>query len=157
MIFVMGSAQRRIHFGTEAAPVVVVTFQDGWSADDLVWLFERFEELFQRRERYVVIVDTTLAHNSPTAKERKLIADWTKRTEAQVERWSLGCAVVFKSAIIRGSLTALAWVMPPARPLIYLATAAEAGEWCLERLREAEIALSIESSGYLLKRGLKQG
>jgi hypothetical protein len=152
----MLSASQRLHFDTKAAPVVVITLQDGWSAADLVWMFARFDELFARRERYVLVFDTSPAHNAPTATERKLIADWTKRTEPEVTRWSLGCAVVFKSALIRGSLTALHWVMPPARPLVFLPTAAEAGVWCMERLREASIPLPLESSGYLLKRGIKQ-
>jgi hypothetical protein len=153
----VSSAQRRIHFGTEAAPVIVVTFQDGWSADDLIWLFERFGELFAKQRRYVLVVDTTLAHNTPTAVERKLISDWTKRTEPEVTRWSLGCAVVFKSALIRGSLTAIAWVMPSARPLVFLPTAHEACDWCLEQLRQADIPLPMAARGYLLKAGIKQG
>jgi hypothetical protein len=150
-------AQRRIQFGVEAAPVVVVTFQDGWSAADLTWLFERFGELFAQQRRYVLVVDTSLAHNTPSAVERKLISDWTKRTEADVTRFSLGCAVVFKSALIRGSLTALAWVMPPARPLVFLPTAHEACDWCLEQLQKAEIPLPMAARGYLLKTGIKQG
>ena len=153
----MLSPAQRLHFAIDAAPLVVITLHDGWSSSDLKWMFERFDELFARRERYVLLFDTGPAHNPPNATERKLISDWTKRTESEVTRFSLGCAVVFKSALIRGSLTALNWVMPQARPLVYVPSAAEGAAWCVERLREAGIGLPMESRGYLLRRGITHG
>jgi hypothetical protein len=141
----MWSPTERLQFDARPCPIVVITFHDRWSAEDLVWMFGQFDLLFKSGRRYALVVDTTRATNSPNARERKLITDWELRCAAEVERLNVGVAVVFTSAIIRS------------KPVVYLPTAAEAGRWCVDRLLEAQEPLTVEARGYLLTRGVELG
>jgi hypothetical protein len=145
----MWSPNRRLQFELTMPPLVGVKLHDGWNIDDLAFMFERFTTVWEARQRYAFIMDTSLAHNAPNASERQLIASWSKANERQVERWSVGAAIIFKSALIRGSLTAIAWISHSARPTVYVANRAEAGRWCTERLREANEPLTHEVQRYL--------
>jgi hypothetical protein len=153
----MWSPTERLQFDARPCPIVVITFHDRWSAEDLVWMFGQFDLLFKSGRRYALVVDTTRATNSPNARERKLITDWELRCAAEVERLNVGVAVVFTSAIIRGCLTALGWLVRRSKPVVYLPTAAEAGRWCVDRLLEAQEPLTVEARGYLLTRGVELG
>jgi hypothetical protein len=150
----MWSPHRRLQFEVEALPLVVVTLHDGWDIDDLSFMFERFSAVWQARERYAFIMDTSLAHNAPNASERQLIAHWTKASEEQVDRYSVGAAIIFRSALIRGSLTAIAWISHSARPIVYVANRADAGRWCAERLSAANVPLTRAAQHYLSASGV---
>jgi hypothetical protein len=151
----MGPLARRIHVDTESFPIVVVTFHDGWSEHDLMWMFGEFERILRDDKRYAVIIDTTRAHNAPSVRERKLITDWENVITGAIERCNVGTAVVFKSALIRGSLTALSWLVCRKRPLVYVPTYREAGIFCMERLREAQLSLSEQARTHLTMRGIE--
>jgi hypothetical protein len=130
----------------------VVTLCDGWGPGDLIWMFEQFERLFQHPDRYALIVDTLSATNPPSALERKLLTDWDNANVANTERHNVGAAIVVGSSLIRNSLTALSWIVRRKNPVVYVSTMAQAADWCVERLRDAGIPLSIEARGYLFTR-----
>ena len=148
----MWSPDRRLKFDAHPFPIVVLTFYDGWGAGDLLWMFEQFELLFQRPDRYALIIDTTLATNPPSALDRKLITDWDNANAANTERHHVGSAIIVRSSLIRNSLTALGWLVRRKNPVVYVSTMTLAATWCAERLREAQISLSIEARGYLFTR-----
>ena len=150
----MWSPARRLQLDVHPFPIVVATFHDQWSSPDLVWLFEEFELLFKRGRRYALVIDTIRASNPPNVVERKLITDWENVNAEAIVHCNVGTAVVFTSALIRGSLTALGWLVHRKRPLVYLPSTSEAGRWCVERLREADVPLSSEARGYLFTRGV---
>jgi hypothetical protein len=150
----MWSPARRLQLDTHPFPIVVVTFHDQWSSPDLVWLFCEFELLFKRGQRYALVIDTTRANNPPNLVERKLITDWENVNAEAIVRCNVGTSVVFTSALIRGSLTALGWLVHRKKPVVYLPSTHEAARWCVERLREADVALSSEARGYLFTRGV---
>lgn len=153
----MWSPSRRLQFDTRSHPIVYISFLAGWSEADLRWMFAEFDKLFRSPQRYVLIVDTTGASNAPSASERKAITDWDNANTANVERCSVGCAVVFTSAIIRGSLTALSWIARRSNPITYVPTTDEAARWCLERLRETGVPISIGARSFLAERGVTTG
>ena len=151
----MGSRAARIQLDTEAFPLVVMTVHDQWAAEDLRWMFGEFERVLQAQKRFAVIIDTSRAHNPPSADERKLITDWENASAEAIERCNVCPAVVFASALIRGSLTALGWLVRRKRPLVYVPTRREAARFCMERLREADLTLSEQARKYLVTRGIE--
>jgi hypothetical protein len=84
--------------------------------------FARFRNVNQRARgtnaRYVIIAITRL---TPTAQERRIIAEEANRFSA-ADRALCACAViVVQNSLIRGVMTALGWLMPSFRSIIELA------------------------------------
>jgi hypothetical protein len=143
----------RVILETRYFPIVVVTIYEGWEARDLQAMFGEFEKLFQSSRRYALIVDTVRADRVPNAMERALLTDWDVANTAHTERVNVGSAIVFNSALVRGTLTAIGWVVKRNVPIVYLPTVGEAAVWSAGKLDEAGIALSSEALGYITVKG----
>ncbi|UJR78974.1 hypothetical protein [Sandaracinus amylolyticus] len=100
---------------TRAWPVVIATWF-GEPTETLVdRYFESHAEVVGRartnRERFVLITDT-FATGAPSPKARKRIVDLTAAQAADVARLTLRSFVVIESMLMRGVVTALAWIYP---------------------------------------------
>jgi hypothetical protein len=112
-------------------PIVVTTFPEERVGDeDLRGMLGHLEELMRdaesRRERIFLITDITQMRQLTPASQRKLTADWMKHTFSLGKVASVGAAHVTPSAILRGIITAVAWVQPPPNPSHCVATLEEA-------------------------------
>ena len=72
------------------------------------------------------ITDLTRMREVAPASQRKYAAEWTRRTLTLQRLASLGGANVTPSAILRGLITAIHWLQPPAMPTTFFATREEA-------------------------------
>lgn len=124
-----------------AWPVVRVGIQDG-SDDRYLWILEKFETLFTRGQRYVVLIDATELSSIPSAATRHALAKWQQRHDAETRQWCVGAAIVIASRLVRGALTALEWVQRPSTQHSYPASRREALNWCIARADEAGLAMS---------------
>jgi hypothetical protein len=100
-------------------PLVVVTFPPHATEADWLSMFAIYERLYARRERFHIVNDGTRVRSVPTPAERKTIGANTERHEADSRRWIIGSAIAVANPIVRGALTALAWLTPPVYKLTY--------------------------------------
>src|SRR5262245_6110264 len=103
-------------------PIVVVTIYEGWEGRDLESMFREFEKLFLGRRRYSLIIDSTRADRAPNPMERQQLTGWDIANTANTERCCVGSAVVVSSSLIRGTLTAIGWVVKRNVPMVYVST-----------------------------------
>ena len=124
---------------TAEFPIVVVRTFRAMSDEDHEEFFRAFAAVYARRERFATITDLRQFAGVPTAKQRQRMAAWYNETKPLLKRYSLGHALVLNSAIMRGAMTALRWIVPAEVPEVYLPTVDLAREFCVERLRLAGI------------------
>jgi hypothetical protein len=145
------AAPRRYGFDLQYFPLVVVlvTSPEAVDEDGIRELFARFADLYRARKRYAILMDTTAAREVPNAKQRKVLTDLYKECIPNVRRWCVGSATVVDSALVRGVITAVTWVVPPPCPLVNVATRKEAIDWCCTRLEAEGIAVPPEAKDAL--------
>jgi hypothetical protein len=98
-------------------PVVFATWI-GHSDESLIrafyaWNDEQLKRVTREKCAFALITDAILAER-PEAPVRSLIADLTRemqRTHAVAETYRTGSIVVLESALVRGALTAVGWLM----------------------------------------------
>ncbi len=123
-------------------PFVQVTLAAGETTlADIEYLFRRYDAVFARKERHVLIVDSTRLTVIPSAQVRQRIKEFEDRTRQLAALKNHGSAIVMSSAIVRGAMTALRWISPAPAPNAYFATVSEAAAWCVRILHKADVAV----------------
>jgi hypothetical protein len=122
-------------------PLVVHTMRDGYGRDDLQHMFHEYDLLLAGKERYAIVIHFPLSVDMLKAAERKLIADWWVPRRQRVAMMNVMYAMVLESALLRGGLTALLWVIQPGNPHKVTASLDEGIGLAIEGLEEAGIAL----------------
>lgn len=96
-------------------PVIVTTWFGEATIDTVDqyydWLGPRLAKARARGERLVLLNDT-FAVERPTPMVRKRLAEKTKAQNQDHGRAMVGSVVVIESALIRGAVTALGWILP---------------------------------------------
>jgi hypothetical protein len=132
-------SQDRALFLDETWPLVLVHLPREMGANAMESIVAGFERVYQRRSRFILVVDCTSVVKFPGAAERKTLTDWMRRRERleQEREYTIGTAIVLSSGTMRALLAAVQWISPPATPQVLKATQVEAVEWCCERLVDA--------------------
>ncbi len=138
----------RCEFDVQHFPLVLVRSPAVIDEDGIRDMFARFDELYRAKKRYAAVIDSTRTRELPTPKLRKVLTDLTEASTADARRWCVGTAMVVNSSIVRGLLTAVAWVVQSPTPTVHVATPREAVNWCRARLETAGIGLSPETQRY---------
>jgi hypothetical protein len=97
------------------------------------WL-QRLDQLFVRAERFALMLDVRDAP-LPTATERHDVAKLLNSWHARHPHRMAAQAVVLKSAVQRGVLTAILWLSGPIYPTRPFVRMADADAWLREMLR----------------------
>ncbi len=129
-------------FEEQFLPLLVVTAPSSVDASDLDALFARFEGRFALQTRYALLLDLTGVQHIPPASLRKKIGDWETRHAAETKRWNVGAAIVVRSALVRGALTALSWLATDASPRTHVASTAEGILWCCRKLEAENVPIT---------------
>lgn len=100
---------------SRAWPVVITTWF-GTPTEGLVdRYFDQHATILERGRKNserIVLISDTFATERPTATARKRIADRTSAHADVAQSITLQSFIVIESALIRGAVTALSWVMP---------------------------------------------
>jgi hypothetical protein len=96
-----------------------------------------WRECEKDREKCCLVTDAGRIQAIPPASQRKLCADWAKRTAELQRVVSVGGACVTPSSIIRGIITAILWIYKPVNPVAFFATRDEAKLQAIQWLDEA--------------------
>lgn len=119
-----------IRIDTRQWPLVVMEMPAGPVPDDSVhqalWYLERMMKRTPPGERYFQITDLSAMHDVAPASQRKYSAEWARRTAAFARPCRVGCAIVPKSPLIRGMLTAVFWLAKPEGRTNVVSTRSEA-------------------------------
>jgi len=118
----------------EARGAIVVVTYLGEATDEqyaayLSELTKLVTETANQHPRLALVHDASAWIRS-SARQRQLQADWIKEQLPLLKMKRACSAYVFKSALIRHSLTAVMWLVPTLGPHKVCATLAEAIAWC---------------------------
>jgi hypothetical protein len=84
----------------------------------------------------------------PEAPTRRRIAEWSKAQEDRTRAYHLGTAMIVRSAVVRGALTAINWLSRPITPQPVYTDPREGAEWCLGALRAQGVTIPQALEGY---------
>jgi len=98
---------------------------------------------FMRRGPHVLILDMRDGNAGSTAAQRAKVAEWIEKNEALLRaKRQIAHVLVFDNAIMRGIVTAVFWLRPPANPHYTAKNLDEAVDCAVARLREEGISVS---------------
>jgi hypothetical protein len=117
-------------------PLVVVTFNDSMSNDDVGGYFERLRSYLKRRERFAVVLDARRVR-MVDAVRRKMHGDFLASIDGP-DRFVAAAALVVEEEVQRGLLTAIFWIHKPKFPIERFEGLGEAMLWARDRIRERE-------------------
>lgn len=127
-----------VRLSTQDWPFVVTTIVESMDETETTeYLTSFLDQVVNRRTPFVSIVDARRMTRAPSAKVRRMIADWEQANGDLGSRYNRGVAFVTESALIRGAMTALQWISPPRVPTVYEATMESARVWARTQLGEA--------------------
>jgi hypothetical protein len=131
-----------------AWPILMVRFPREVSADGMQAFANAIDRAYDRRERFVALVDAAPIAKLPSAPARKILTDWlTDPARCERDRaCTIGTAVVLPSTPVRVLTAAINMVRPPVSPVRLTATLLEAAQWVRARLLDEGIALNAEAS-----------
>ena len=116
-------------------------------------LLERMMSYLRRRQKFASLVDCrgmTMAH---TAYQRRRITEWFTEPELQrLAPHAIAVVVLFRSAVIRGALTAVNWIKPPPAPVKAFGSVADSAPWVRERFAEESIRVTPSMEDLLASR-----
>lgn len=136
----------RITLKTSDWPIVLTTVEGDIDESNLVPYFAEFQSrVLARAQLFSSIVDATRITSAPSARVRRLIADWEVEHGAVGERYNVGVAIVTTSALVRGAMTAIQWISPPRVPTTYEATMPAAIAWAHGHLRQRGVVVGAEA------------
>lgn len=124
----------RLTIHTHAWPLFITVMPPSFDARDVEAYIVEVDALYQRRERFATLVDTTAVSSLPGATERRRLADWQNSTIDQIRRYNVFTATVLSSPIVRGALTAMNWIFPPPNEQVVVASFEEGFRRCVDKL-----------------------
>lgn len=113
--------------------------EDEVSDESLAWFIADSEARLARRALHVSMHDGVRA-GGLSSRQRKIIAEHTRRVEPLLRDYMVAAAIVSRSAVVHGAITAINWLAPPVFPQKVFSRADEAEAWLLaefERRRPA--------------------
>jgi hypothetical protein len=131
----------RITIDKSRFPLVVQTMCEGYDRADIEYMFREYDALLQGTQRYALVIHFPLSVAVLRAAERKMIADWWIPRRVRIAEMNVMYAMVLESALLRGALTALLWMVEPGNPHKVTASVEEGIALCIQGLEEARVQL----------------
>jgi hypothetical protein len=103
--------------------------------------FQRQDEVLQREEEWLHIVDSRFVRAMPCGDTRMRLAHHLKRTGDRSARLTKGTALLHGSSLMRGIVTALHWLQPPKYSFANVSSVEEAMSYLAECARGNSIYL----------------
>ena len=132
-------------FDEQAWPLLYIRFPaKGLNDESLEAFIERYDEYLDRREPFAAISDSRGVLKAINANQRKRMVVWFEKTWNVAKKYNVANAVLLKSAMVRGALTAVFWMKAPPGPTKAFGSVAEAAPWLRERLEAAGVTITPE-------------
>lgn len=117
---------------------MLVWFGRTYTEEEWVGSLAAIEELSRGRQKFVVLNVSRPDMETPTARHRKLIADWNTTYIASGRTTILGWGSVIDSHVLRGVLTALSWVTKFPYEMTTTSSVEQGIEWAQQLLNKAK-------------------
>jgi hypothetical protein len=132
----------RIEFDESLFPILV-QWMPGTIHDPDVAEMMAFLEKFMGTTKtpFALIVDCALDHHGLTVVQRKRVAEWSNALQDRGANIAICTAIVLRSRLMRGALTALDWITPPRKPRKGFATLLEGFDYCIAELEQAGVVI----------------
>jgi hypothetical protein len=140
-----------IRTDTSHWPLVIMTFDEGFTNAELGQCMEENAALFRRRERFVSVRDCRTIKTMPNAVQREMGAQWHKRVREEFPPLCLGVAVISDSGFIRGLMTAVSWAVTPPAPEEIFADLSSGVDWCIHKLDEGGVRVPASLRSYAVE------
>jgi len=123
-------------------PLVIFRFRFRPTMEELEAYLARQDAMLARREPMVslVLAEEAKLWETPVLRRQ---AEWIKRNESELRRYSLGAALVMQSPIVRGMLKAILWIQPMPQPYHVCSTVEEALRWLRERVGQEHASIRV--------------
>jgi hypothetical protein len=105
-------------------------------ADAMTWV-EELSVATPPGEKSFMVTDLSRLEEAAPASQRKYAADFLNRHRDLIQRVSAGAAIVAKSAVVRGGITAVFWLRPPPVETRVVATREEGIRYGIEMIEKA--------------------
>ncbi len=127
----------RFEYSTQYWPLFVTITPARFGIEDVDRYIADVNRLYDRRERFATLVQTSPNTTVPGALERRRLADWQNETIESIRRYNVFTATVVRSPVVRGAMTAMHWVFRPPNEQVVVDSFGVALERCVAKLREA--------------------
>lgn len=120
-------------FDYSRAPVVVIRLPDaaGGGPPDIEAMLREADAMLARRARVAIVHDLT--HSRADATRRRRATRWFEANSAEIRRYVVGYAVIAPTAVQRGLIVAVQWVVKPSIPFQVFGEFAPALAWAERR------------------------
>jgi hypothetical protein len=135
-------ARPKIDVDVTLFPVVVQTTHPGYTRECAIAMLDAFDALLARGDRYALVSYYRLDAGMMRASERKLVTDWWATRKFRLQQLNVLTVTVLPSAILRGGLTAMVWVVQPKLRIVSAASVEEGIRIAANGLRAAGVPLS---------------
>jgi hypothetical protein len=110
-------------------PVLAIIPEDNLTDEAILEFIEVYSQVTRTKsERFATLMDLRKCANLPT-RQRKILTDGMKQNKEFNKHYCVGAAMVFDSAVIRGVLMAVFWLVKPDHPTKVFKTYEEAMSW----------------------------
>lgn len=106
---------------------------------DVIRMLARSDACLARREKYIVIFDSSRAGSTP-GYLRDASIRWLKDNRGELERWCLGSALVVRSPALRFLMSTVLLMTSHTVPQEVFPTFDKAMDWAEAKLRAADVA-----------------
>jgi hypothetical protein len=118
------------------APILYITYRGQIANAEVQRVVDAVPRWTGRGAPFAIVVNT-LEAEPLSAEQRRMLATTLNEDGKAQERTLRACAVILRSAVMRGVLTALTWLSRPTFPIETFATVAEGEAWVRRKLAEA--------------------
>jgi hypothetical protein len=118
-------------------PIVLVWFGRTYTEAEWTGSLAAIDDLTRGPRKFVVLNVSRPDMDTPTARHRKLIADWNVAYVESGRTTILGWGSVIDSTVLRGVLTALTWVTKFPYEMTTLSSIEQGLEWAQKLLDQA--------------------
>jgi hypothetical protein len=123
-------------------PLVIITFVEGFSNEDLERCFADNARLFERGEPFSSVRDLRNVKQMPSPVQREMGRVWQQRVRDEFPPLCLGVSIVSNSSFVRGLVTAISWAVPPPVPEETFPSIWQGVDWSIQRLEDRGVSIS---------------
>ena len=129
-------------------PLVLIKVPPVLTAPELDYAEDAYGAVLTAAGRHAAIIDTTSSDRVPGAVLRQRMREFEARQHGNIRKRNLGTAVVTRSAIARGAITAVRWISPAASREGCFTSVRDAARWCVNLLELDGVR--VPDAAYLL-------
>jgi hypothetical protein len=132
---------------TDYEPVILIELSGTLSDAELAAMSTEVTELLKlqqaNRIRAAVVLDFSTA-SAIAPHQRRAIGEWRRDVRGLMSQVCVGMAMVVKTPLIRGVLTAIGWFSPEPVPVVYMSSLGDAINWSINACEKSGLSVPAQ-------------